>query len=175
MYELPSSIEMRSIIKSEKSVACGRHFFYESTTGGGMKIHYHLTEEDFVNFNLYHSRHSKAATRPLMVQRIVSPILFIAVAFLFSTIGGIPLPFSLTTFGILSILWVLFYPKYFYHLIKRNAKKMIREGRNDGLLGDHTMSLTEGWSFRFHWQRGNKAILVGNQRVQRGCPLFLSI
>ncbi|BAQ11232.1 hypothetical protein OXB_2761 [Bacillus sp. OxB-1] len=140
-----------------------------------MKIHYHLTEEDFVNFNLYHSRHSKAATRPLMVQRIVSPILFIAVAFLFSTIGGIPLPFSLTTFGILSILWVLFYPKYFYHLIKRNAKKMIREGRNDGLLGDHTMSLTEGWSFRFHWQRGNKAILVGNQRVQRGCPLFLSI
>ncbi|MFS0575160.1 YcxB family protein [Sporosarcina sp. 179-K 3D1 HS] len=108
-----------------------------------MKIHYHLTEEDFVNFNLYHSRHSKAASKALKMQRFISPILFMAAAFLFSKMGEIPLPISLSTFGVMSILWVLFYPKYFYQLIKRNAKKMIKEGKNDGLLGDHKMMMTD--------------------------------
>ena len=47
------------------------------------------------------------------------------------------------TFLVTSILWVIFYPKYFYGLIARNTKKMIKEGKNDGLIGNHQLKLTE--------------------------------
>lgn len=108
-----------------------------------MKIDYHLTEEDYVNFTLYHSRHSEVAKKALNMQRFISPVLFLAVAFLFSKMGEIPLSISLASFGTISVLWILFYPKHYYRLIERQAKKMIKEGKNDGLLGDHTLIMTE--------------------------------
>ena len=34
-----------------------------------MEIHYNLTEEDYINFNLYHIKNSKAGKRALVLQR----------------------------------------------------------------------------------------------------------
>ena len=108
-----------------------------------MNIHYELTEEDYINFNLYHIKHSKMGKRSLLLQRIVTPFLYIIVAYLFSMIGNLPFLPLFITFFIVSALWVIFYPKYFYRLIARNAKKMIKEGKNDDLLGKHQLKMTE--------------------------------
>lgn len=108
-----------------------------------MKIYYELTEEDYLHFNLFHVKQSKAAIKSLNIQRFLMPVFVIIVAFIFSGIGDMPLVFPLIIFGLISILWIVFYPKYFYYLIMRQSKKMLKEGKNDGLLGEQQMTLSE--------------------------------
>lgn len=108
-----------------------------------MKVNYNLTEQDYINFNLYHLKNSKMGKKSLNMQRFLSPVIFMIVAYVFSTLGGMPLLSTYIVFIITSILWVAFYPKYFYGLITRNVKKMIKEGKNDGLLGDHQLIITD--------------------------------
>lgn len=108
-----------------------------------MEINYHLTEDDYLSFNLFHVKNSKVAMRTLNIQRILMPIIFIAAAYLFSTIDDVPFLWMLIPFIIVSILWFTFYPKYFYRHVARGTRKMIKEGKNEGLLGDHTMRLSD--------------------------------
>ena len=108
-----------------------------------LEINYRLKEEDYVNFNMFHIKHSKTATRSLHMQRYLAPVFFIAISYVFSLLGDVPLFGLFITFLIMSILWIIFYPKYFYHFVKSRTKKFIREGKNDGLIGEHRMVMTE--------------------------------
>ncbi|MED4401268.1 YcxB family protein [Metabacillus fastidiosus] len=108
-----------------------------------MEIKYHLTEEDYLHFNLFHIKNSKTTSRALSMQRFLTPIFFLILSYILSVFLDEPFLGLFIIFFILSILWIIFYPKYFYSLIIRQVKKMIKEGRNDGLLGDHHMIMTE--------------------------------
>ncbi len=108
-----------------------------------MEINYKLTEEDYLKFNLFHIKNSKTAIKALNMQRFLPPIFFIILSYILSTVGNTSLPVILTASPILSILWIIFYPKYFYNYVIRNTKKMIREGKNDGLLGEHQLIMTK--------------------------------
>lgn len=108
-----------------------------------IEIYYNLTEEDYINFNLYHIKNSETGKRALALQRFLTPLFFIIISYIYSLISEMPFLPLFITFLVTSILWVIFYPKYFYGLIVRNAKKMIKEGKNDGLLGNHQLKLTE--------------------------------
>lgn len=46
-------------------------------------------------------------------------------------------------FLLISILWVIFYPKYFYRSIIRNKKKLVKEGENEDILGEYRLALSE--------------------------------
>ena len=107
-----------------------------------MKINYNLTEEDYINFNMFHIKNSKTGRRSLNIQRLLTPIFFLAFAFMLSIVSDMPLRPLFTVFLLISIIWILFYPKYFYRLIRKNTKKMIKEGKNDGLLGDRCLTMT---------------------------------
>lgn len=108
-----------------------------------MQIKYHLTEEDYINFNLFHMKNSKTAMKALKVQRFLIPIVYMVVAYVFASVldGSYILSFSI--FGIMGILWIIFYPKYHYNFVLRQVRKMITEGKNEGLLGDHLMTISE--------------------------------
>ncbi|MED4453154.1 YcxB family protein [Metabacillus fastidiosus] len=108
-----------------------------------MEIKYYLTEEDYLHFNLFHIKNSKTTSRALNMQRFLTPIFFLILSYILSAFLDEPFIGLFIIFFILSILWIIFYPKYFYSLIIRQVKKMIKEGRNDGLLGDHHMIMTE--------------------------------
>lgn len=108
-----------------------------------MKINYELTEEDYLNFNLFHAKNSKATRKALNAQRFLSPLIFLTMAFIFSGVGNIPLLYPVIIFSLISILWIVFYPKYFYSHILRHTKKMLEEGKNDGLFGKGTMILSD--------------------------------
>lgn len=108
-----------------------------------MKIDYNLTEEDYLKFNMFHIKNSKAATKSLNLQRFLGPIFFIVFAYIFSMIAEIAFLGLLITFLIVSLLWVIFYPKYFYSHVSRQTRKMIQEGENEGLLGNHHLLMTE--------------------------------
>ena len=107
-----------------------------------MEIYYNLTEEDYINFNLYHIKNSKTGKRALALQRFLSPLFFIIISYVYSLISDMPF---LPLFSLFYYEYSMgyFLSEYFYSLIARNAKKMIKEGKNDGLLGDHQLKLTE--------------------------------
>lgn len=108
-----------------------------------MEIKYNLTEEDYLNFNLFHIQNSATAKKTLNMQRFIAPIIFIALSYILSKLGDTSFLGLFITFLMVSILWIIFYPKYFYNYVIRNTKKMIKEGKNDGLLGEHHMRMTE--------------------------------
>jgi len=108
-----------------------------------MEIHSNLTEEDYIHFNLYHIKNSETGKRALALQRFITPLFFIIISYIYSLISDMPFLPLFITFLVTSILWVIFYPKYFYGLIARNARKMIKEGKNEGLIGNHQLKLTE--------------------------------
>ena len=108
-----------------------------------MEIRYSLTEEDYLNFNMFHVKNSKTVKRALNMQRFLTPILFIVASFILSKVGNISFLGLFITFLVVGILWIIFYPRYFYSYVIRNTKKMIKEGKNDGLLGEHHMILSE--------------------------------
>jgi hypothetical protein len=109
----------------------------------GMEIKYHLTEADYIQFNMFHIKNSEAIMGALKKQRFYTPIFYIAFAFIFSKILAIPFLFAFVPFFVLSLLWVLFYEKYFFWRVIRQTKKMIKEGKNTSILGEHQMLLTE--------------------------------
>ena len=108
-----------------------------------MEIDYNLTEEDYLSFNVFHAKSSKTVAKSLVLQRFLSPIIFLIAGFMFAWIGDGSLIVSLIIFSIMGILWIVYYPKYFYGLITKNSRKMLKEGKNDGLLGDRCMILSD--------------------------------
>lgn len=108
-----------------------------------MKIDYDLTEEDYLNFNMYHVKNSKTAMKSLKLQRFLGPIFFIVFAYIFSVIAETEILGLFIVFLIIGVLWFAFYPKYFYSHVKRQTKKMIQEGENEGLLGEHHLLMTD--------------------------------
>ena len=108
-----------------------------------MEIKYNLTEEDYLNFNLFHIKNSESARKSLNMQRYSIPFIYLIVAYVFSNLADIPFLYAFIPFLIVGVSWVLFFPKYFQNRIRSQTKKMIREGKNEGLLGEHTMLMTE--------------------------------
>lgn len=108
-----------------------------------MEIYYTLTEDDYMNFNLYHVKNSSTAKKALKIQRLMGPFLYLFFTVLLYLYIDIPSPVLVILFLVLSSLWLFLYPRYFYNHILRSTKKMIKEGANDGLLGEHHMILSD--------------------------------
>lgn len=109
-----------------------------------MKINYTLTEEDYLNFSLYHAKNSTATRNSLRKQRLIFPLLFLIVSYFFAWLFKQPfLGVPLVIFSIVSILWLIFYPKYFYNFVIRHARNMLNEAGDNGLLGEHQMTFSE--------------------------------
>jgi Ca2+/Na+ antiporter len=108
-----------------------------------MKIEYNLASEDYIHFNLFHLKNSKTSLKSLYLQRYLSPLFFILVSIVFAIMGDLHLLSTLIPFLVLSVLWVIFYPKLFYRHVRKNVQKMFKEGKNEALLGEHTMILMD--------------------------------
>ncbi|MGE8082038.1 YcxB family protein [Peribacillus loiseleuriae] len=108
-----------------------------------MELKYEMTKDDHLAFNLHYVKHSKTIKQSLFMQRFLVPIIFLILPFvLFWMIGEFLIGFFIT-FALISIVWIVFYPKYFYGHIIRNVKKVLNEGSNDNLLGQHVFISTE--------------------------------
>lgn len=108
-----------------------------------MQINYNLTEEDYVNFNVFHIKNSKLAISNLRRRRFLAPLLFIIIAYVFSDVTKLPFIPVLAVTIILGVLWVIFYPKMFYGRITRKSQKAVDSGKIKPLLGDHEMKITK--------------------------------
>ncbi|MEL1135431.1 YcxB family protein [Desulfitobacterium sp. THU1] len=108
-----------------------------------MEITYYLSEEDYLKFNLFHIKNSEPAKQALKKQRFLGPAIFMTFAAFLSIVGSRPYQEVMIMFTLLSVLWFIYYPKYFYRYITRNSKTLLKAGNNDDLFGEHHMVLAE--------------------------------
>jgi hypothetical protein len=130
-----------------------------------MEITYRLIEEDYVKFNLFHVRNSPTSTKTLKVQRYLIPAIYLVISVLFLLILNPPAPVLGILFLVTGILWFVFYPKYYYGYIKRQVKKMMKEGKNEDLLGNQTIIFTEEGLHKTGFKGETKLLWSGIERL----------
>lgn len=108
-----------------------------------MELIFELTEEDYINYNLDHSKKSPSMKKSILIQRIMGPVIFVIAPFVIIQFSEIPLWYWLMIFGLSSIAWFVYYPKYTMWEIKRRVKKMLEEGNNENLFNQRKLLLTD--------------------------------
>lgn len=110
-----------------------------------MTLSYDFTFDDWVAFNRHHLRNSPAHQRMrLYVRLMFVPIAAIIVGLRWLR-GQEVLGLSVA-FLVVAIIWYCLYPLLFDRRVVTGLKRMLREGNNQALLGEHTLtSSTEGF------------------------------
>lgn len=108
-----------------------------------MEIKFKLREEDYINFNIDHAKKSASLKKNLMLQRVMGPIIFLAFPFLIKKQTEIPMWYWITIFSITSIVWFVFYPRYFNWRMKKSVRKMLKEGSNKNLFSERKIKILE--------------------------------
>lgn len=111
--------------------------------GGLMIFEYELSKQDYIDFNIYHMKNSDTLKRSLHLQQYLLPIFYLIMPFILAGITDIPLVIWLTTFVIVAVLWVIFYPKYFMSSTIKRISKLVDEGKNKDMLGKHCIIVDE--------------------------------
>ncbi|MBU3143700.1 YcxB family protein [Clostridium sp. CF012] len=108
-----------------------------------MKIDYQLTKQDYIDFNMNYMSNSKSVKRLFIAQRYIVPIIFLLMPVMLIRVTSIPLGYWFKVFLVSSVLWIIFYPKYFKWSVSKRISKMLDEGENTDMLGKRSLTLTE--------------------------------
>lgn len=130
-----------------------------------MKVEYELNKQDYIDFNIYHSKNSDAIKKSLFVQRYFIPIIFLIIPFFITKAIDIPLWYWISIFSLTAVLWVVFYPKHFVSSITKMASKMVNEGKNKDLLGKHIVTVDEQGLIDKSENGENKIYWSGVERI----------
>lgn len=106
-----------------------------------MKIEYNLTENDYINFNIFHMKNSKTLKRTIMINRFLVPLIFLAMPFILNYMSDIPFLYWAISFILVYILWVSLYEKYVYRINRKRIKRILEEKSNEGLIGERVLEI----------------------------------
>ena len=104
-------------------------------------IEYTINKEDLLDFNLYHIFNSKHYKRYALFSRVIGPVILILAPIILFFITS-SLLYSLSVYGVVAPLWIIYYPRYLRWHTKKELKKILGEGENRGVIGDMTIALT---------------------------------
>lgn len=105
-----------------------------------MEINYNITEEDYVNFNIYHNQNSKFMKRTILTMIIMIPVIFILLDYIrLKRITPVSVVISL----ILAVLAYLLKNKVLTFIVKTSVKQMMREGKINEFIGNHNVTLSD--------------------------------
>lgn len=104
-----------------------------------MELHYTLTQDDLVRFNMYHFANSKPRRRIKIINGVVLP----AVILLFGLYEGLinhdllDMMFCL----VLSVLFFVLFNLVYDRLAKKSIVKALSAGNNEGMTGERTLTI----------------------------------
>jgi len=104
-----------------------------------MEIEFKRTEEDFVEFNLFHISNSPSIKKQILWTRIILAIMPFVFIFVFYK------NISITDYAIqtiIALVLVFSYPSIYRSSSKSQTRKSLKEGNNKSLLGHNTIELT---------------------------------
>ncbi len=106
-----------------------------------MRIKYQTVEDDYVAFNVFFSRHSPLAKRSRLIAGVLIPAIFIVLV-LSQAIYSHDWTYmfiGVLFFGSLSLVILVGRSD----LARRTAKKIFKEGKNKGFLGNHELEIND--------------------------------
>ncbi|MDB1934052.1 YcxB family protein [Clostridium tertium] len=124
-----------------------------------MKLKYNLTEEDYINFNIAHMKNSKSLKRTMMINRFLTPLIFLVMPFVLDEISNISFWYWAVIFVLTYILWVVLYEKNVYKINIKRIRKMLEEKRNESLIGERILEI-DGENIRIINDRGENIIYI---------------
>lgn len=108
-----------------------------------MKLTYTLTEQDYIDFNLYTFKKSPTMQKRLLKQRVTGPVLFIIATIIFPRITDISRMTWAVFFLTASAAWYFYYPKKMEKALRKTTLMQLNEREDDKLLSETQMILTE--------------------------------
>ncbi len=102
-----------------------------------MKITIEITLEDLVAFNNFHLEHSPSTKRNKILRYVLT--FFIIINFVINMIKGDI--FMAIVFLLLAAFVMFLWPKIFKFFVDRQIKAMYKEGKNQGTIGCHDMTI----------------------------------
>lgn len=104
------------------------------------KFEYKLTKDDYIDFNIHHTKTSASMKKAFACLRFITPILFILIPFVIKRGTD---KIMIATFIIAAILWIFIFPKYYWKSIKKNISKIVDEGDNGDLFGNRILTISD--------------------------------
>jgi hypothetical protein len=110
-----------------------------------MDVHYELTEEDLIAFNIDHVLHSPSLRRRRLISRLIIPVLYwaIGLGFVFDRdfIWLRPVGLVLIVAG---TAWFFGYDRLHLRRARKVVSAMLAEGSNASMTGQQTIRIEEG-------------------------------
>lgn len=109
-----------------------------------MIFNYVLTEQDYIEFNIFHYSNSPAMKKQQIFMVVSVPVVLILIALfyiLFIRPESIIAPILICI--LISFVWVLGFPMIMKNQIKKQVTKLMDEGKKDDLTGEFTMIIDE--------------------------------
>ncbi|MDH5680931.1 MAG: YcxB family protein [Spirochaetota bacterium] len=108
-----------------------------------MTLKYSLTDDDIIEFQLYHVKKSPSMQASIRFWSLLIPvILMITVVVLDQIMDNLSKVYLVFGFA-LSIVLAAGYRFIYYHTIKRYTRKMLKEGENKGLIGEQIIKVQD--------------------------------
>ena len=106
-------------------------------------ITFERTQEDLIEFNLFHISHSPTIRRQVLLTQIVMGVLIFvgSTSAIFLRLGYLSLSIFIFV-AVVSILGSFVYPYIYRRSAISQAQKLLKEGSNKSLLGYHEISLS---------------------------------
>ena len=99
-----------------------------------------ISEEDYIQFNLYHMAESPSMQKQFQMLRLYLPILMAVIIFLVGTqVLNQPSIYWMIVGVLYTAGWFVFYPRMHKKTLKKSVLKLAREGDNTSLFGDKTL------------------------------------
>ncbi|MEI6131243.1 MAG: YcxB family protein [Bacillota bacterium] len=128
-----------------------------------MRIECEITEQDYVDFNLYHFSKSKEFIKSRLVILVLCPALFAFITFNFSGSGSM---FSnIIRVVLFAVIWIIFYPIVQRSMLINNVKKLLKDGKNKDLLGRHEFVFDEEGIIERTENAENRAKWAGIEKI----------
>ena len=128
-----------------------------------MRLHYTVSEDDYIAFNLYHVRHMANYRRTIICLCLLVPVLLAGVTpVMFLSFDRFSLWLWLCVATAVSGVWVLLVPGRFAAMIRRHIKKITRE-RNE-FTGEFSLELRD--EDMVYAGRGERSEIAYNRSVK---------
>lgn len=105
-----------------------------------MELHYSISENDYIQFNIFHYENSKTTKRLRLFLGILVPLLFVLLGFIMVKRLDF-FPFLLAV--IFALVWFGSGGKTYKKILSFNIKKLMQEGKSNEFIGERTLSLLE--------------------------------
>ncbi len=105
-----------------------------------MILHYMLSNEDYIKFNLFHFGNSPVIKRQRLLLLIVMPVIMLSLVFFLIDRWDAT---TLVPIALLTVVWFFLYPRLVNRAIARNVNKLINEGQTNEFIGERSLTLQD--------------------------------